>query len=219
MAETNSATNMSIVLANKESALLNLPAELRGMILQHCFHGMILYTRSSCTDSAWYKRLELRNNSSSQLLLVNKQLSAEAFEAMLHACVLDIWGVTSYRDTFSCLPLVIEHIRHVAVSEHRCTLSVCALLGYNTDTFPVRDFQKCIPGMPSLESLFIDAVATTATKFVSRWEKIVRGNDSFGGLDFTCVVIQILFSLKAVCDGVRHLRVYVRCMTFHEVSG
>lgn len=61
--------------------------------------------------------------------------------------------------------------------------------------------------MPSLESLFIDAVATTATKFVSRWEKIIRGGDSLGGLDFACVVIQILFSLKAVCDGERYLRV------------
>lgn len=215
----HSVPDTSMVTSNTEAALLNLPAELRSMILQHCFHGMVLYTRSNCTGREWYKRLEICDNSSSQLLLVSKQLSAEAFEAMLHTCVLDIWGATSNRDVFSHLPLVVEQIRHVAVSEHRCRLFICALLGYNTDESPVKDFHDCIPGMPSLESLFIDAVPATATKFVSRWKTIIAGGDSLGRPDFTCVAIRILFSLKAVCDGERYLRVYVRCATFHEVSG
>lgn len=49
MAEVTTLSDTSMVISNKESALLKLPAELRGMILQQCFHGMILYTRSNCT--------------------------------------------------------------------------------------------------------------------------------------------------------------------------
>ncbi len=119
MATNNIDQESTMNLSHTQSLLLNLPPELRGMIFQLCFDGIILYTPLICAGDGWYRQLEWQNNHSSQLLLVSKQFLAEAFQAMLHTCVLDIWGATPFRERSVNLPSVAKHIRHVAVSQHR----------------------------------------------------------------------------------------------------
>jgi len=109
----------SMELSVSRSPLLDLPVELRNIIFQHCYEGVLVYTRSTC-NGEWYKQLEYQNPCP-QLLLVNKQVSAEAFIAMLRECALDIWGSVTLLDTLSTLPLVAKHIRNVAVTATRST--------------------------------------------------------------------------------------------------
>ena len=116
---------------HSKSPLLDLPAELRAMILQHYFCGAVLYTRSTLTKVPSYDAPSWCNKTCSPLLLVSRQISAEALEAMMHTCVIDIWGTAPFYTNPRFLPLVSKHIRHAAVSGGRgesCALAVQRML-------------------------------------------------------------------------------------------
>ena len=215
----------STTLSNMQTPLLSLPPELREMIFQLCFDGVILYTRSGYISRGHrYKQIEWHNNPCTQLLLVSKQISADSFEAMLHTCVLDIWGATPLGRVLDSLPLVANHIRHVAVAEARSQLPDTASRCDTTNDLLVQELHDSISGLSSLESVFIDGLTATAVTFISTWAIIVRetcnrSDKPRNGIPAPlCVIIKHLFSVEAAAARERPLKLYLRCTTFDEVS-
>lgn len=96
----------------------------------------------------------------------------------------------------------------------------------STDKLPAWDFYDCIPGLPSMEILFMDGPSITANRFISLWAIDVISDDwkkdnirLRGRLPAsTCHIIQRLFSVEAVAARKQPLKLYIRCTTFDEVS-
>lgn len=120
------------------SWLLGLPYELRRKILQCCYgDAEVIYIRlksrpkstaaASLEGAAWSARKLLNHldwrNPCPQLLRVNKQISSEALDALLHKCVLDLWGAVSVGQVKQLMPRISHNVRNVAVSNDRCRLT------------------------------------------------------------------------------------------------
>lgn len=107
--------------------LLNLPFEIRELILQWIYGSITVYLRSKPPDpssnkryTAWTNAVEW-NNPCPDLLRVNRQLHDEALRTTLQNCVLDIWGTSRLEESFlRYLPTAAGQIRHLAITFERC---------------------------------------------------------------------------------------------------
>lgn len=109
--------------------LLNLPLEIRELILCWLYDAVIVYLRTQPPDEETGIRrddvIEWENHCAA-LLLVNRQLREEALHIVLQSCVLDIWGSSAYNIYFlRNLPKAAGQIRNIAITFDRCELCIC----------------------------------------------------------------------------------------------
>lgn len=109
--------------------LLNLPFEVRELILRWLYDAVVVYLRTQPP----HEETGIRNddvvewiNHCPGLLVVNRQLREESLSIIPRNCVLDIWGSSCYNIYFlRSLPRAASRIRNIAITFDRCELMNC----------------------------------------------------------------------------------------------